>query len=225
MQQHLESNYLLSMLSERSAALLQARGRNLILPTGFTVHEAGAIEEYVYFPRGCVVAMMAVMNDGRATGVALVGREGVIGLSLPHSERVTETRAQVLIGGAALRIAMTRIPALLQECEGLETALVDYQQRFTSQASRLAACNVLHGLEQRLSRWLLDIHRRGDGQPISVTQETLAEILGVHRASLNKELQKLREHGAIAVHRRGTIEVIDPAVLQGHACECVRVRS
>lgn len=217
-----ESNALLARLSDEQRNALQ--GRDLVLKQGTRLHDAGSRSEFVYFPRSCVVSEAIVMDDGRLAGTAITGREGAIGSSADFSPGaeppINRTRADVLIGGAAFRVPFARIATLLQMPGAFATGAANYQRSLLHEAHQTTACNVLHSLDQRVSRFLLTVDQRGGGQSIPVTQEALALILGAHRASLNKVVQKLQACGAIAVLRRAHIEIGDRSVLTAQSCGC-----
>jgi CRP-like cAMP-binding protein len=215
-----KTNGLLESIAARDP---RARERETVLRPGTCLHETGDRIEYVYFPRSCLISLAVVMKDGRTAGATLVGSEGAIGLSRIFGLPQAGTRAEVLIGGAAVRMPVDHIQALLQELPGLMSALLVYQQSLIRQINYLAACNSLHTLDQRLSCWLLVAHQRGNGQMIPITQEALAQVLGAHRASIIRSLHDLCSRGAITEPRRGLIAVADDVALARVACECSAV--
>ncbi len=196
-----------------------------MLSQGTRLHDAGSRLEFAYFPRSCVVSEAIVMDDGRSAGTAIVGREGVVGLPAVYladaQPVVASTRAENLISGAAFKVSTMRLAVLLQSANDFTASVANYQRSLLHQANQIAACNALHSLHQRVCRVLLSVDHRGGGQPIPVTQETLAQILGAHRASLNKVIQKLEASGAIAPVRRGHIDIADRSILTTLSCACV----
>jgi signal transduction histidine kinase len=192
---------------------------SITLHAGEVLQAAGDAEVYAFFPTTAVLSLMATMATGASTEIALVGREGMVGLRGVLSATDSTTTCVAQIGGhcfrtttAALRKARLR--------SGIVRAVLDrYTTARLVQVAQAAACNRLHLMGSRLARWLLDLHDRVDGDAFKLSQQTIADSLGVHRPTIALELQRLGAAGAI-MYRSRTVRVRDRARLEGIACEC-----
>jgi CRP-like cAMP-binding protein len=186
------------------------------------VYEPHGPIPHVYFPTGCIVSLVAIMGDGSMFEVATVGQEGMIGL--PHFLE-TDTapyRAVTQVPGEALRLdAGVFRDAIGRSGEGVQL-LHRYAQVLFNQVAWSAACNRAHSLEQRCARWLLMTHDRVHSSKFLLTQDFLAQMLGVHRPRVNRAAGALQKAGLIR-YVRGRITVLDREGLEAAACECYRV--
>lgn len=184
--------------------------------------EPGVPTMYVYFPMTAVVSLISTLENGASTEVALIGREGMIGLTGVLGTVDNLTSAVVQVTGRAMRMPAPALRAARFSNPSVRAALDLYTQARFVQFAQTAACSRLHSVEQRLARWLLAIHDRIDGEEFVVPQEFIAAMLGVQRPTVSTRLQRLQERGAIT--RRGRVIVItNRAALETNACECYRI--
>jgi signal transduction histidine kinase len=177
---------------------------------------------YAYFPITAVLSLVSTMQSGASAEVALVGREGMIGLAGVLGTVESPTSAVVQIGGDALRLPTAALRAARNANPSIRKALDLYTEARLIQVAQTAACNRLHSVEARLARWLLALHARIEGDEFTVAQEFIGDMLGVHRPTVSTALQRLQDHGVIA--RRGrAIVVTNRRLLEGLACECHQV--
>ncbi|WP_372588201.1 Crp/Fnr family transcriptional regulator [Acidovorax sp. BLS4] len=193
----------------------------LELPLGQVLYESGAAVRHIYFPATAIVSLLYVMEDGSSAEIAVVGREGVVGISLFMGGGSILSRAVVQSAGRAFRIRADRIrgdvanPAILP-------LLLRYIQALITQMSQTAVCNRHHMLDQQLCRWLLLSLDRLEGSTLVMTQELIAGMLGVRREGVTEAAMKLQKAGLIR-YSRGRIEVLDRPALEQRSCECYAV--
>lgn len=193
------------------------------MPLGKVIYESGAQLEHVYFPaRGCIVSMLYVMEDGASAEIAVVGDEGLVGIALFMGGGHTPSRALVQSAGQAFQL---KGPALKKEFERhseLQHLLLRYTQALITQMSQTAVCNRHHSVQQQLCRWLLLSLDRLSSNQLTMTQELIANMLGVRREGVTEAAGKLQAQGLIS-YRRGHITVLDRAGLEAQVCECYAV--
>ena len=189
------------------------------LELNFTLYEANAQIDYVYFPTSAIASALTVMADGSAIEVGTTGREGAVGVYAAIDEAITPHKTVIQIEGDALRIAARHIQALADSDPQLRKLLLRYYTAFHAQVSRSVACNGLHPLSKRCCRWLLMTHDRVDGDQFYLSHEFLAMMLGVRRAGVTEALQELKESGLID-YARGNIKIVDRKGLEAACCEC-----
>ena len=187
------------------------------------VYERGEPIEFVHFPVDCIVSLVAEMDDGRAVEVATVGREGMAGLPVFLQAAYTSAHdAFCQIAGTSLRISSEAFTGLANNGGALQALLQRYTQALFSQVAQSSACNRLHAIEQRCARWLLLTHDRVGKNQFPLTQEFIAQMLGVQRSSVNAVASTLQKDGVIR-YSRGVITILDRAALEGISCECYGV--
>jgi len=186
------------------------------------VASPGQPYEYVYFPESCIVSVVNDMRDGSTVETGTIGNEGVAGLPALMDATSSESRMFCQVPGAALR-APARVVADVVEREREFRRLVNrYAQAYLSQVAQGAACNRLHGIEQRCARWLLMSHDRVTGDEFPLKQQFLAEMLGVRRAGVSVAASALQE-SALIRYSRGTVQILDRDGLEAASCECYGV--
>jgi CRP-like cAMP-binding protein len=181
--------------------------------------------EHVYFPITGVLSLISQMDDGRGVEVATIGNEGMVGLPVFLQATMTSAqRAFSQVPGESLRMSATRFADVIAGSPngGLHRAMHRYTQALMSMIARAVACNALHSIEQRASRWLLTTHDRTDGDEFILTQEFLGQMLGVTRASVNEVARELQQAGAID-YTRGRITILVRGELEARSCECYDV--
>lgn len=192
------------------------------LAVGRALSEPGQTPSHAYFPATAVVSLLCLSENGSADEVAVVGNEGVVGISLFMSGGPTITRAMVQTGGAALRVAARTIEDEFLHSPAVMRLLLHYTMALSTQMAQTVVCSRHHALEQRLCRRLLQGLRRQHGSELVMTQEQLALLLGVRRESITTEAFKLQKAGVVR-YSRGHIFVLDREGLEERACECRRV--
>jgi CRP-like cAMP-binding protein len=173
----------------------------------------------VYFPQTGRISMVALLADGGAAEVGVIGREGMVGFPLLFGADTSSVEAMVQGPGTALRLSTAAFQEELEHLPTLRPLLLRYALAFHEQVTHTAACNGRHALEQRLARWLLIAHDRADGDEFPVTQEFLAMMLCVHRPSVTLAAQLLQQAGYIR-YKSGHMAIIDRPGLEAAACEC-----
>jgi CRP-like cAMP-binding protein len=166
---------------------------------------------------------MLDLPSGETIATAVIGREGALGaLALGGNPSLSSVTAVVRVGGAASQISVVRFQAAYMESSAIRHVVQTHTRSILMQFQHVAACNGLHPVEARMARWLLHLHDRTEGNILSLTQETLSQLLGVRRTTVTLEVAKLRASGAIRSDRRGLIE-IDRGRLEQASCECYDV--
>jgi CRP-like cAMP-binding protein len=212
-------NLLLAALSEKDMSLLTPHLKEIALAQGVVLHEQGDRIDQVYFPHGGFISLLAVMQQGNAIEIATMGYEGAVGSLAGLGPRRSHTRAVVQVAGTASRIAAARFRQAAEESEAIRSIIVRYGEMLLIQVQQTAACNALHAVEARLSRWLLQARDRLESNSIKLTHEFLSQMLGVRRTTVTVVARMLQEAGLIRYHR-GQIEIVDRLGLEARACEC-----
>jgi CRP-like cAMP-binding protein len=191
------------------------------LTLGQVLHESGGVQSHVYFPATSLVSLLYQLEDGASAEIAIVGNEGLVGISLFMGGGSTTSRAVVQSAGEAYRLPS----AMLQEEFKLGPVLhlfLRYTQALITQMAQTAVCNRHHTLDQQLCRWLLLSLDRLEGDELVMTQELIANMLGVRREGVTEAALKLQRAGLIR-YARGRINVIERSGLEARSCECYAV--
>jgi CRP-like cAMP-binding protein len=217
--EHAAENQLLSSFSSSEWARLCPAVQCVSLSAGQVLYESSGRLEHIYFPTTAVISCLYTTRDGSIAEIALVGNDGLIGISLLLGGYTIPHRAVVQIGGKALRV-----PAKLMQVEfarggQIQHILLLYTQALLTRTSQWAVCNCLHSVEKRLCRWLLLCHDRVEGSEILMTQEYIANMLGGRRESVTVAAGHLQDAGLIR-YSRGHITVVDRGGLEELVCEC-----
>ncbi|MES2226712.1 MAG: Crp/Fnr family transcriptional regulator [Pseudomonadota bacterium] len=191
------------------------------LPLGHVLHESGVALSHVYFPTTAIVSLLYVMENGASAEIAVVGNEGLVGISLFMGGETTPSRAVVQSGGQGFRM---RAETLKDEFANPSVMhlLLRFTQALITQMAQTAVCNRHHLLDQQLARWLLLSHDRLQGDELVMTQELIANMLGVRREGVTAAAHKLQQAGVID-YARGHIRLLDRARLEQRSCECYAV--
>ena len=192
------------------------------LPLGAVLYEAGNRLTHVYFPTTAIVSLIYVMDSGATTEIAIVGSDGVVGVSLFMGGESTTSRAVVQSAGLGYRLKAGRMMEEFNRTGPAMNLLLRYTQALITQMAQTAVCNRHHSLDQQLCRWLLLSMDRLRSNELVVTQELIANLLGVRREGVTEAAGRLHAAGLIA-YRRGHITVIDRAQLEHRSCECYAV--
>ena len=212
-------NTLLASLPPKDFAALAPHLTTSLLPQGQVVHEAGVEVDYVYFPHGGMFSLLAVMRDGKAIETATVGREGVVGAMAGLGQYRSQVRAIVQLPLQASKIAAAAFRRAVSASEPLRDICVRYNEVMLAQARITAACNALHQIDERFCRWLLQSADRAASDTLTLTQELLAEMLGVRRTSVTEVARRIQSKGVIR-YARGVIKILDRPALERLSCEC-----
>jgi CRP-like cAMP-binding protein len=192
------------------------------LPLGTVLYESGAPLKDIYFPIDCVISLLYVLENGASAEISVVGNEGLVGISLFIGSETTTSRAIVQSGGSAYRLTGRR---LMQESERhgeMLHILLRYTQSLLTQMAQTAVCNRHHSVDQQLCRWLLLSLDRRTSNELAVTQELIANLLGVRREGVTAAAGKLQKAGVIS-YVRGRITVLDRPQLEQLSCECYAI--
>jgi len=215
-------NHLLDALPAEEWERLQPRLELTPMPLGHVLYEPGAELQYVYFPTTAIVSLLYVMEDGHSAEIAIVGNEGIVGVALLLGGETTPSRAIVQSAGRAYRLAGAYLKEEFYRAGPLQRLLLRYTQALITQMAQTAVCNRHHSIEQQLCRWLLLSLDRLASSELVMTQELIANMLGVRREGVTESAGKLQNLGLIS-YSRGRIRVLDRLALERHACECYAV--
>ena len=189
---------------------------------GYALYESGSRLQHVYFPISGIVSMLYVTKAGASAELAVIGREGMIGISLFMGGETTPNRAVVQSECQAYRLSAAKLKEEFARGDAVHLQLLRYTQALITQISQTAVCNRHHGVEQQLCRWLLlSLDRLRDSE-VRMTQELIANMLGVRRQGVTEAAGALERRGLIR-YKRGAITVLDRPGLEAHACECYAV--
>jgi CRP-like cAMP-binding protein len=217
-----QRNRLLASLPQAVLAQLLPRLEWLELPLGAVLYEAGSIERQVYFPTSGIVSLIYIMQNGDAAEIAVVGQEGIVGYSLFLGGDSSPSRAVVQSAGWCYRLNAQVLKDDFERFGPLTHVLLRYAQALITQIAQTAVCNRHHSLDQQLCRWLLLSLDRLPGNEIAMTQELIANMLGVRRQGVTECALRLQEAGLIR-YMRGRITVLDRPGLEARVCECYAV--
>lgn len=193
------------------------------MPLGKVLYEPGAELEYVYFPiPGCIVSMLYVMADGASAEIAVVGNEGMVGITLFMGGGTTPSRVVVQSTGHAYRLSGSALKKEFERHNKLQHLLLRYIQALITQMSQTAVCNRHHSVSQQLCRWLLLSLDRLSNNELTMTQELIANMLGVRREGVTEAAGKLQAKGLIR-YSRGRITILNRTELESQVCECYAV--
>lgn len=216
---------LMQSLAAAESARLTPFFTDVTVEQGRTLVEEGEAIEYVWFPDTCVASAVVTSAEGRATEVGVVGFEGAVGLSLLFGAPASNITAVVQIAGKAKCMRAADFSRLVVAPRGpAYDTLARYSDAFLSVVARIAACNNLHSIDQRLARWILMAHDRVHHHQLPVTQEFIGYMLGVRRASISSAAAALQQAGVIH-YARGRIVVSDRAGLERRSCPCYSATS
>jgi CRP-like cAMP-binding protein len=215
----LTGNKLISALPKDVQARLAPDIKRVVLPLGEVLYEAGDLVRHVYFPIDCIISRLYIMESGASAEIAVVGNEGVLGVSLFMGGEKTPNRAVVQHAGHAYKLSGKRLKEEFDTYGALMMLLLRYTQSLMTQMSQTAVCNRHHSIDQQLCRWILLSLDRLPGNQVRMTHELIANMLGVRREGVSSAASKLQKNGVIK-YSRGCITVIDRPKLEEICCEC-----
>jgi CRP-like cAMP-binding protein len=217
-------NRLLAALPDDERQRLAARLELVELTLRQLLYEPGKPIEHIYFPFDSVLSVLAVMDDDQAVEVATVGNEGMVGIPVFLGVSTSPGLSFCQIPGRSLRMAAGAFRDLANGAGAFQQVLQRYTFAFFTQLSQGSACNRLHHMDQRLARWLLLTHDRVGRDQFPLTQEFMAQMLGVRRATVTDAARRLQQAGLIT-YSRGTLTIADRKGLETASCECYRIIS
>lgn len=215
-------NQLLAALPQAEWERWSAQLEPVDMPLGLVLYESGVSLAHVYFPVDSIVSLLYVMEDGSSAEIAVVGNEGLVGISLFMGGETTPSRAVVQSAGRGFRLAAQAMKNEFNRAGPVLHLLLRYTQALITQMSQTAVCNRHHSLDQQLCRWLLLSLDRLRGNELRMTQELIANMLGVRREGVTDAALKLQAGGLIR-YTRGHITVLDRPGLVQRTCECYAV--
>jgi CRP-like cAMP-binding protein len=215
-------NHLLAALSAGERARIFPHLEPVPMPLGEAVCESGLPMRHVYFPTTSIVSLLYVMEDGASAEIAVVGNEGIVGISVFMGGETTTSRAVVQSAGHAYRLKGQLLKDAFLRASSLQHLLLRYTQALLTQMAQTAVCNRHHSVDQQLCRWLLLSLDRLPSNELSMTQELIANMLGVRREGVTEAAGKLQLAGLIH-YTRGRITVVDRPGLEARVCECYEV--
>ena len=218
----LSNNLLLATLPEALLEEMRPHLEYVSMPLGMSVYESGGKQSYVYFPADCIVSLLYVLADGASAEIAVVGREGLVGISLFMGGETTPSRAVVQSAGYGYRVRAAVLKKHFAQSHELQHLLLRYTQALITQMAQTAVCNRHHSVDQQLCRWLLLSLDRLASNDVAMTQELIANMLGVRREGVTEAAGKLQSAGLIN-YSRGHISVLDRKGLEARVCECYAV--
>jgi CRP-like cAMP-binding protein len=217
-----DQNHLLAALPAEARLRLFPHLQLAEMPLGKVLYESGESSRQVYFPTDSIVSLLYVMEDGASAEISVVGNEGIVGIAVFMGGESTTSRAIVQSGGCAYRLAGQLLKDEFNRHADLQVLMLRYTQALITQMAQTAVWNRHHSIDQQLCRWLLlSLDRLGSSE-LTMTQELIANMLGVRREGVTEAAGKLQRLGVIAYHR-GRIEVLDREKLEGLSCECYAV--
>ena len=215
-------NHLLAALPPLERARLFPYLELVPMPLGKVLYESGDLLLHVYFPLDSIISLLYVMEDGASAEISVVGNEGLIGVALFMGGETTPSRAIVQSAGHAYRLIGQRLKDEFHRNGELQQLLLRYTQALLTQMAQTAVCNRHHSVDQQLCRWLLLSLDRLPTNQLTMTQELIANMLGVRREGVTEAAGKLQKLGAIR-YARGSITVLDRPQLEQLCCECYGV--
>ena len=215
-------NKLLAALPDAEAQRWLPQLESIQLPLGEVLYESGSTLTHVYFPTTAIVSLLYVMENGASAEIAVVGNDGLVGISLFMGGESTPSRAVVQSAGHGFRLKAQLLKNEFNRAGPVLHLLLRYTQALITQMAQTAVCNRHHSLDQQLCRWLLLSLDRLQGTELVMTQELIANMLGVRREGVTEAAHRLQEAGLIR-YSRGHISVIDRNGLEKRVCECYGV--
>src|SRR5450830_1213456 len=217
-----QENQLLAALTEAELKRWRPHLEMVEMPLGQVLYESGGVLEYAYFPTSAIVSMLYVLENGSSAEIAVVGNEGIVGISLFIGGESTCSRAVVQSAGHGFRLPEKMLNDEFFRSGPILQLLLRYSQALITQMAQTAICNRHHTLSQQLCRWLLLSLDRLEANELVITQELISNMLGVRRETVTESAHKLQNEGVIK-YVRGRITVLDRHGLEQRSCECYGV--
>lgn len=217
-----QQNLLLNALPDEDFERIEPMLELVEMPLGLVLYESGGQLRHVYFPTTSIVSLLYVLENGASAEIAVVGNEGILGISLFMGGETTPSRAVVQSAGYGYRMSAKNLKEEFKRAGNMMRLLLRYTQALITQMAQTAVCNRHHTVEQQLCRWLLLSMDRLEGDQLNMTQELIANMLGVRREGVTEAACNLQNAGLIQ-YARGHIKVIDRPGLENRSCECYQV--
>jgi CRP-like cAMP-binding protein len=215
-------NRLLAMLPKEEMEHLLPHLENVSLALGEVIYESGGQQSHIYFPTTAIISLLYMMENGSSAEMGVAGNEGLVGVALFMGGDSVPNRAVVQSAGEAFRMKTKVLQAEFARSGTFQRLLLRYTQALMTQMSQTAVCNRLHTVEQQLCRWLLLSRDRLNTDELVMTQELIANMLGVRREGVTHAAQRLQATGLVS-YVRGRITILDRSGLEATVCECYRV--
>jgi CRP-like cAMP-binding protein len=215
----LQRNHLLAVLPKSDLDRLMPHLKLVSLSLGEVLYESDIILHHVFFPIDSIVSLLSVMSDGSSAEIAIVGNDGVVGISLFMGGETTPSRGVVQSAGHAYRLEGALLKSEFNRGGSIQHLLLRYTQALLTQMAQTAVCNRHHSLDQQLCRWLLMSLDRLPSNELVMTQDLIANMLGVRREGVTEAAGKL-QHANLIQYSRGRITVLDRLGVEARACEC-----
>ncbi len=220
--QNPRDNRLLASLPDAEYETLLPRLERTPMPLGMAVYESGSAQGFVYFPIDSIVSLLYVLENGASTEIAVTGNEGLVGIALFMGGESTPSRAVVQSAGNGYRVRGSVLRKLFESSGEVQHLLLRFTQALITQMTQTAVCNRHHTVDQQLCRWLLLMLDRLSSDEVRMTQELIANMLGVRREGVTEAAGRLQADGLIE-YSRGRIRVLDRRRLEARVCECYAV--
>jgi CRP-like cAMP-binding protein len=214
-----QQNHILAALTAAERERVYSDLQLVPMALGKVLYESGDVQRHIYFPTDCIVSLLHILEDGASAEIAVVGNEGVIGVALFMGGETTPSRAVVQSAGHAYRLIGQQIKDEFHRNGEMHLLLLRYTQALITQMAQTAVCNRHHSVDQQLCRWLLLSLDRLSSNQLTMTQELIADMLGVRREGVTEAAGKLQKLGVIR-YARGQITVLDRPQLEQLSCEC-----
>lgn len=215
-------NNLLAALPSNDYERLVPHLKLVSLPTRQVIYEPGEPITHIYFPQNAVISIVTSMKDGSTVEVGIVSNEGMVGIPVILGGKATTTKAFVQIAGAGMQIEADVLRAEFNRSGAIQNLLLRYVRAIYTELTQSCACNRLHALEARLARWLLTVSDRLQSEDFPLTQEFIAQMLGVRRSGVTVAASTL-SRGKMIRYQRGQINILNREDLEATSCECYRV--
>ncbi len=214
-------NQLLGLLPIENYKRLVPHLTKVVYKTGKVLYEPDQTMDFAYFPNTAMVSLVSIMEDGSSTEIGLIGNEGMVGLPIILGGKQTTSHVVIQVQGELWKISANILLQEFEQSPALQRILLLYTQARFTQVAQSAACNRQHKIEQRLARWLLSVHDCVQVDEIPITQEFIANMLGVRRSGVTIAASSLQKSGMIT-YRRGKITLLDYDALEKTSCECYK---
>ncbi|MFA6008166.1 MAG: Crp/Fnr family transcriptional regulator, partial [Candidatus Shapirobacteria bacterium] len=215
-------NHLLAALPKNEFKRLLPYLERIHLPLGATLTESGDFSKYVYFPTTAIVSLLYVLVNGSSAEIAVIGHEGVVGIAIFMGGSSMPSRALVQSEGSAYRLKGDILHKEFNQNPAMQHLFMRYVMALLAQMAQTAVCNRHHNIDQQLCRWLLLSMDRLSGNVLNMTQELIADMLGVRREGVTEAAGKLQDAGLIS-YSRGCLTILDRPGLESRVCECYEV--
>ena len=212
-------NILLKSLSQADFKRIKQKLEKVEMPVGKTLYHSAEKVDFIYFPETCVISVVMELQNGDTVESGIIGYEGFSGAAVILTEEISPQEATIQLTGDCFRLPIADFQKLFKNNTDFRDVTLHYIYAFITQISQNAACLCHHKINQRLARWLLMFDDRSSDEKMKLTQQYIAQMLGVHRPTVSKNANELQQQGYIS-YNRGTVKILDRKGLEGFSCEC-----